>query len=309
MQQRVGVPLLEAAGLAGTTIAANREPESRFVSIDGLRVHYLDFGGEARPQMVCIHARRQHAHLWGLTGLAFSDRYRVRSLDFRGHGDSQWDPQADYGLKAFEKELEVFVDALGIQKFVLVSLSMATRVALKYAAHHPERVSAMILGEPSIEATRQEGAKTGGAGWDARQEIFDSFEDFVQQARKERPYRKEWLVRFTLGNSLRQMPDGRWTWKYDPIQRDLAWRARLIAEDYGESLWEQWSQAKCPSLIVKGGRSKMTSYDILNKMKATNALSQLVEVPEAGHFVPEDNPRGWEDALRLFLQRVERPGS
>ena len=131
-----GLSLLDAAKEVGVHVADPREPEDRYVDVDGLKLHYLDWGGDGKPKMLCLHGAAQNAHMWDFTALAYCDRYHVLSLDQRGHGDSGWAPDEDYGRDAHQRDISGFVEALGLDNFVLVGLSMGGSNAIAYTAGH-----------------------------------------------------------------------------------------------------------------------------------------------------------------------------
>lgn len=64
-------------------------PTSRHLEINGLKFHYLDWGGDG-PPLVMLHGLTGHAHTWDHTAAALSARYHVCALDQRGHGDTDW---------------------------------------------------------------------------------------------------------------------------------------------------------------------------------------------------------------------------
>ncbi|MGB5952728.1 MAG: alpha/beta fold hydrolase [Ornithinimicrobium sp.] len=77
-----------------------------------------------------------------LVGLS-TDHTLVR-YDERGCGLSAWDVR-DFGLEAWVDDLELVVDAEGLERFPLLGISQGAAVAIAYAVRHPERVSALIL--------------------------------------------------------------------------------------------------------------------------------------------------------------------
>ena len=85
---------------------AQAEGTSRRLDIDGLRLHYLDWGGDG-PPLVMLHGLTGHAHTWDHTAAALGDRYRVLALDQRGHGDSGWAPP--YGDGRMAEDLLAFL--------------------------------------------------------------------------------------------------------------------------------------------------------------------------------------------------------
>src|SRR5262249_59708341 len=92
---------------------ARPTPASGFVSANGVRLHYLDFGGDG-PPAVLHHATGFHAWVWTPIAEALSTRYRVFAVDARGHGDSE-KPLDGYRWKAFIADLVAFVEALALR--------------------------------------------------------------------------------------------------------------------------------------------------------------------------------------------------
>ena len=85
--------------IAGLTAAAAQPakpvPVDRFVTVNGLRLHYLDWGNEGKPRLVMGHGIGRVAHTFDHIAPAFTPDFHVIALDMRGHGDSAWDPGAN----------------------------------------------------------------------------------------------------------------------------------------------------------------------------------------------------------------------
>ncbi|MFN3974679.1 MAG: alpha/beta fold hydrolase [Dehalococcoidia bacterium] len=299
--ERFGLPLLEAARRAGVTIAApQREPADRWIDLRGLRFHYLDWGGEGLPWMLCLHGAAQNAHMWDFTALALCTRYHILALDQRGHGDSSWAPDGDYSLDAFIADLDAFVSTLGLKDITLVGLSMGGRNAFVYASRYPHNVRALVVADTGPEINRAGGDRIGR--FMAMEDVLDSFEEFVERNLRHNPLRPAWMVRGSLRHNLVQRPDGRWTWKYDPAFRDPTRRTRRVANS--DALWEAWRSLRCPVLLVRGGESDVLAPQTAQRMVETLPQCRLVTIPRAGHLVPGDNPPAWEKAVTAFLAEV-----
>jgi pimeloyl-ACP methyl ester carboxylesterase len=65
---------------------------SKFVDLNGLKFHYLDYGSEGRPYLVLLHGLNGNAHAFDVVAPHLTASHYVVALDFRGHGDSQWGP-------------------------------------------------------------------------------------------------------------------------------------------------------------------------------------------------------------------------
>src|SRR5512134_3795774 len=116
-----------------------------WITRDGLRLHYVEWGAVTAPAIVALHGLRSFAYTWEPVALPLADRFRIVALDQRGRGLSDWDPQRRYHAREYVLDLEALVDHLGLDRFVLLGHSMGGANAFIYAARHPERVAALVI--------------------------------------------------------------------------------------------------------------------------------------------------------------------
>lgn len=121
-------------------------PASRFITIDGVRMHYRDEG--SGPVVVLLHANFSNLIDWDPWVDALKDRYRVVRLDMTSHGLTGPDPTGDYSLPRTLELTERFLDELGIEKATLGGTSLGGTVAIHYSVRHPERVERLVLLSP-----------------------------------------------------------------------------------------------------------------------------------------------------------------
>lgn len=148
--------LLVLAFLAGAWIyrdiparvleARYTSPASRFLNIDGVRIHYRDEG--TGPPLVLIHANFSSLLGWDDWVEVLKTRHRVIRFDMTGHGLTGPDPAGDYSLERTVELAGLFVDALSLKRFSIAGTSLGGTVALHYAADHPERIDRLILLSP-----------------------------------------------------------------------------------------------------------------------------------------------------------------
>jgi pimeloyl-ACP methyl ester carboxylesterase len=131
---------------------------------------------------------------------------------------------------------------------------------------------------------------------------LDSFEEFADRV-KEYTGRTEEQVLGALKYSIRQMPDGKWAWKWDPQTRnrtrsgdDPTWNT--------EKLWECVEAVDCPSLAVRGSRSDIFAEETLAKMGQVMTDCSTETIDNAGHLVQGDNPVDFIAAARGILSRT-----
>lgn len=127
-------------------------PASRFLNVDGVRIHYRDEG--SGPPLVLIHATFGSLLSWDGWVDSLKDKHRILRFDLTGHGLTGPDPLGDYSLERTVQLTERFVDALGLTRFLIGGTSIGGTVAMHYAAAHPERVERLILLSPGAPEGR-----------------------------------------------------------------------------------------------------------------------------------------------------------
>ena len=119
-------------------------PASQFVSVDGLRLHFLDWAGQGMP-IVMVHGLASVCHMFDFVAPRLTSLGRVVALDQRGHGESD-KPDSGYDFATIVHDLAGFVSAVGIAgPCVLAGHSWGGSVALAFAAAHPDRVRGLVL--------------------------------------------------------------------------------------------------------------------------------------------------------------------
>src|SRR5438552_15884787 len=101
--------LREAATIAGMAIEDFVVPTEHQVALGRMRFRYLDWGGRGTP-VLFLHGGGLTAHTWDLVCLALRSEYRCLALDLRGHGDSEWSPEMDYGLEAHRDDVDALIE-------------------------------------------------------------------------------------------------------------------------------------------------------------------------------------------------------
>jgi pimeloyl-ACP methyl ester carboxylesterase len=76
-------------------------------------------------------------------------RWRRLTLECRGQGGSAPDPQHRYAIQTFAEDVLRLADDRQVDQFTMGGISMGAAIALHLAVHHPERVTALILGRPA----------------------------------------------------------------------------------------------------------------------------------------------------------------
>jgi esterase len=283
---------LEIAGLKPSAITL---PEDRQVIIGSMRFHYLDWGGTGQP-ILLLHGGGLNAHTWDVACVMLRDRYRCIALDQRGHGDSEWSPVIDYGVEAQVRDIEGFVEHLGLEKPVLIGQSMGGLNSIAYSIRHSQQMKALVVVDvaPEINATGaqriREFASTPELG---------SPDEFLERAVKFNPLRNPAVLKRSLFYNLRQTPAGKWTLKHD--QRRASEQASAIAAAQRERLAGEVGRISCPTLILRGAFSEVLSDEGAEKFARSVKGARWLRIENAGHNIQGDNPAEMLTALRTII--------
>lgn len=290
----------EAATAAGVTPPAFVLPTDHFASVNNLRLHFLDWGKAHLPPIVLLHGVRLQAHTWDMSALLLRDHYHLIAVDQRGHGDSEWTSDADFVQDTFQLMVEdarQLIDHLstkhGWKKFILVGMSMGGIVAMQYAAQFANRLQALCIVD--IAPTTMNSGVLSMEGFKLETETLSRFEDFLERAHKFMPHRPIAQLRYSLLHSLKQQPDGRWTWKQD--HRPGAVKRLTPLSD----LWNDLPKIDVPTLLMRGAQSNVLAEDTALRAVQTFPNAKLVTIDPATHNVHSDNPSAFARELHSFL--------
>lgn len=270
-------------------------PTQLEISLRGLRLHYHDWGnGKARP-LLFLHGGGLTSHTWDAICLGLRNRYHFLALDFRGHGDSQW--AENYEIDSHVEDVRAIVDALSLRDLGLIGMSLGGIVAVTYAGRFSD-LSELVVIDIGPSATRGGGSQRIRDFIDGAE--LDSIDNFVERSLKFNPKRDRELLRASLLHNLRELPNGKWTWKYDKRHYMGPGDQKLFVTALNAT-WAKVPDIKCRTLVVRGADSDILSETGGKQLAETFPHGTYVEVPRAGHTVQGDNPAGLVAALRRFL--------
>ena len=118
-------------------------PKDDYLTINDLRLHYRDWGGQGNP-ILLLHGLASHCGIWDLTAPLLATRQRVVALDLRGHGDSG-KPDHGYDFDTVAKDVMQSWSALGLNQPLLAGHSWGGNVALQCAVAYPHQVSGLVM--------------------------------------------------------------------------------------------------------------------------------------------------------------------
>lgn len=123
--------------------------DTRFVSVDGLRLQVFDWGGSGEP-LLLIHGAGVTPHYFDGLAPRLTNRFHVMSFARRGHGQSGT-PSQGFVVDVLAEDLRQVMDSLGLAQAVLLGHSFGGNEITRFAALHPARVRGIIYLDAHFE--------------------------------------------------------------------------------------------------------------------------------------------------------------
>jgi 3-oxoadipate enol-lactonase len=273
----------------------------RIARPDG-RIQHVRRLGDGRCACVLIHGFGEGSYVWDEFLPSIASDYDAIAIDLRGHGDSEWDPEARYETQRHVADVIHLVRTLDLDPLVLIGHSMGGEIAIRVAAECVERMVGLVIVDFGPGLNR-EGLRQVRAEFDASNQAYRCVEDYADWLAERRPLiAYDVLLRLTK-SALRIHADMGFRLKADPAITTSR-QEELDGDDCESTLWPLFPQMSWPVLVVRGAGSALLSRDAAERMIASCPDARLHSVPVAGHGVMLDNPEGFAAAVRPFLSQL-----
>jgi pimeloyl-ACP methyl ester carboxylesterase len=275
------------------------------ISVNGVTLAVTDHGtasdrADVRP-LVLAHATGFCGAVWNPMVPELRTRFRVVTLDQRGHGDSD-KPEQDYTWRDFSTDLAGALDAMRLRDVYGVGHSKGGAAVAGVVAHHPGRIARAVLLDPVLMAPVPEvvqavnplavGARRRRMIWDSREQMLASFAARPPFDR----WRGDFLEAYVEGGT-RDRGDGTVELKC-PGEIE----ARVYEGGVRSSSLEYLPRMNVPTLLVSGGDSLTLPPERARQAAALLPQGRLEILPGVGHFIPMEAPEEVLRLLRAFLE-------
>jgi pimeloyl-ACP methyl ester carboxylesterase len=277
------------------------DPDSKFVDVNGLRVHYKEVG-QGEPALILQHGFAASLFTWREVLGALAQGRRVVAFDRPAFGlterPMEWEGPNPYSAES-QADLTIgLMDALGIQKAILVGNSAGGTVSALTALRYPERIPALVLVDPAIY-------QGGRPAW------------FGLLARTPQMQRLGPLLVRRIQKWGRDFGESAW---HDPSRlTDEVWAGYtkpLQAENWDRGLWnltaasgptglgEVLDRLQMPVLVLSGDDDRIVPTE--QSVRLANELpdAELVIFPNCGHVPQEECPDLFLEAVEEFLSSL-----
>lgn len=298
----VPVPPLE--GLK--TVAELTDPDSQFVEVNGLTVHYKEMG-QGSPTFILLHGFGASTFSWREVMQPLSQYGRVIAYDRPAFGlterpmPGEWSGESPYSPEAQAKLVIGLMDALGVERAILVGNSAGGTISVQVALSYPQRVQALVLVDAAIYAGG------GSPGW--IRPLLDT-----PQMRHVGP-----LIARQLQAQGRAFIETAW---HDPMRIPAevfaGYEKPLQVENWDRALWELTAASHAsdlegrlvglavPVLVLTGDDDRIVPTEQSLRLAGEIPSAELVVLAQCGHLPQEECPNLFMDALIAFYKNQYR---
>jgi len=269
----------------------------------GMQIAADEWPGDG-PPVVLAHGGGQTRHSWGGTAAELSAHgHRVLSIDLRGHGDSSWDRNGDYSMSAYRDDALAVADRVG-EPVAWVGASLGGMTGLHAVDAAPERFSSLVL----VDITPRPAAAGVSRILEfmAKDAIdgFATLDDAADAIAEYQPHRPRPTDLSGLSKNLRQRPDGRWRWHWDPefINMRTGGTSEHARDAHHGELEAIARRLTLPVLLVRGKLSDLVTDAEVAEFRQMVPHAGYVDVAGAAHMIAGDRNDVFTDAVVRFLQ-------
>jgi len=286
-------------------------PETRrFAGRDGVMLAADVWGSPGGSTVLMLHGGGQTRHSWKATGAVLAEQgFRVVTLDTRGHGDSDWSPDGEYGMARYRDDVLAVLTELDSPAVIIgASLGGLTGIHVARTAG-PERVPGLVLVDvvPRVEDA---GGSRIASFMRGSPDGFASLEDAADAVADYLPHRPRPRSADGLRRNLRQRANGRWYWHWDP--RMLSGRRSDEQRTaHQEAVETAARELEMPVLLLWGRMSDVVSAAGVEEFRELVPHADVVSLAGAAHTAAGDDNDAFSAAVIEFCTRFasERSGA
>lgn len=254
-------------------------------------VLYSKIEGTGKP-LVIIHGFLGMSDNWKTLGTRYAESgYEVHMVDLRNHGRSFHSDVFNY--QAMSDDIKLYCESKNLSKISLIGHSMGGKVAMLFAAQHPEMVEKLVVADIGVKYYKPH-----------HQEILEALNavDFSKQPSRDeideimKPFVPDFSTRQFLMKSL---------YRKTKDQLDFRFNLEVFNEqidNVGEALPESAVFNK-PTLFVKGENSRYIQENQHATIRQHFPDATIISIKNAGHWLHAENPDDFFDETMKYFKK------
>lgn len=279
-----------------------------FVRVRELEVAVRIWNPTAPRTLIAWHGLARHGGDFSALARELGSEWRILAPDTPGRGLSSWSlfPAHDYLYSHYVTVAVALLDHFELDYVDWLGTSMGGLLGMLIAAdpQHSARISRLILNDVGPELNTQ--GLIGLSSYFGVTHRFSTFSELQQELNQHyasfgitaEPARRELAL-----NSARRLPDGSWTYHFDPRIGEQ------FVHDTPRDMWVDWANIRCPTMVIRGEQSTLLDPETLPRMAQAQPELVTLTVPNCGHAPMLDKP-AQVGPIHDFLNRpAPRPTS
>lgn len=267
------------------------QTQERTVTVNGVEVAVTEYPRPDRPALVLLHGIGSRGESWWPVADALAEQFHLYQVDLRGHGASA-KPESGYQMATLVADLDAVLEALGLQRPLVMGHSLGALITLLWASEHPGKAAAIVLEDPPLRV---------------RPEILEAFDGWQQLAALTPEQAAAWYQQENPGWSLEDcLRRAETITSTSPgVFADLrAESADALANGTTDRL-PSLATIASPALLLRGNPEfgGMTDPGDASRFEETVSGSTVVYIAEAGHGLHRDAIDPFLAAVLPFLRQ------
>jgi len=256
---------------------------------NGIRMPYLEKGDPRGTVLIMLHGIADSCRAFEPILPYIPEQIHAYALTLRGHGDASR-PESGYSTDDFAEDLGMFMDALEIDKAVMLGASSGGFPARRFALKHPERVTGLILlGSPS--ALREN---------PMAQDLWNS-----AISRLTDPVDPEYVRRFSQGINSDKIPDA---FAERMLNENLKLPARVWRGTFEGIMQETFpgelEKIRAVTIIIWGDKDTVIDREDQEKLAKAIRNSRLAVLSGLGHLLYWEEPERVAAEINEFMEKI-----
>ena len=253
---------------------------------NGIDVHYLRTGGD-KPPVILLHGLMLNGACWIPLARALEEDYDVVMPDARGHGNSGT-PDHGYCYDDLAADVVNLIDALGLLTPVLLGHSMGGMTAAVVASRNPKRLRGLVLADPTfLTQQRQQEVHESDVAVKHRRILNRSKEDLLAEIQVRHSRRSREVIEL-----------------FAQARFQTSIHAFGVLTPPNPDYVQLINTLDIPSLLIVGDVGSVVSPQVAAELARLNQHLEVVQIAEAGHGVPYDQPERFLAVVQTFLRSV-----
>jgi pimeloyl-ACP methyl ester carboxylesterase len=283
---------------AGQTDSVHNSIQSRFATVDGIRIHYLTSG--QGPAVILLHGYTQTSRMWLPLIPRLTDRFTVIAPDLPGIGESEI-PKDGLDMKTAAIRMHALAKSLGIAKARVVGHDIGLMVAYAYAAQFPAEVEKLVVMDAFLP---------GVPGWELAYDSPDLWHfrfhgptpEALVQGREKIYFAYFWNdLAADKGRSVPEADRASYVAAYlRPGRMRAGWAYFASWPDTAKD-FAQMAQNPLTMPVLSIAGEKGSAAILGPQMKKVATDVKVIDLPGTGHWLMEERPKETMDALVAFL--------